>query len=247
MKKTAITLLALASISTGILCAQEEQNTTILRAPIAERPLAEEQIIIMKNTVDEGSDYREQKNEQREPVHQADKHKLGLHAGKKGAKQEFFWKKLPSSSFHWFACCNEDGSIIEIEDGSRWKLAPGYRISNWRAGDSIVITLNRSWFSDLSYYIVNKNTGAYIPAELILGPIAYGPLSHWVVGLDYTQGKVFLEDGTTWKISSTDTPLFNDWQVNDTVIIGQNDSWFSAFETILINVNMNSYIRAQKY
>ena len=114
-------------------------------------------------------------------------------------------------------------------------------------GDPIAITPNHSFLSEYNYYVVNKATGSYVAADLILGPIAFGSYTHWIIGMDYTSGHVYLENGSTWTISSNDLFIFNDWAINDTIILGSNDSWFSCYDNLLINVNMNNYVRARKY
>ncbi|MCX6989461.1 MAG: hypothetical protein NTX49_00090, partial [Chlamydiae bacterium] len=77
--------------------------------------------------------------------------------------------------------------------------------------------------------------------------IAFGSYTHWIIGMDYTSGHVYLENGSTWTISTNDLFIFNDWAINDTIILGSNDSWFSSYDSLLINVNMNNYVRARKY
>jgi hypothetical protein len=56
---------------------------------------------------------------------------------------------------------------------------------------------------------------------------------------------VSLEDNSSWKVADDDGFILEEWEANDTIIIGSNDSWFSAYDTILINVNMNNYVRAK--
>jgi hypothetical protein len=62
---------------------------------------------------------------------------------------------------------------------------------------------------------------------------------------------VFLLSGmgekTHWDISSGDASMLREWAPNDYVIIGYNSGWDSSCECILINVNMNSTVRAKQF
>jgi len=148
------------------------------------------------------------------------------------------------------------GDSLELEDGSWWKVASGDTqiAASWGAFDpytrmgkpEVLIYPNTSWFSSYTYKIVNKN-GTSIKANLSVGPIAFGEFTHWITGIDYYSGAVYLENGSRWNISGTDGFVFNNWQVNDTIIVGVNDSWFSSYDFILINVNMNNYLKAKQY
>ena len=82
---------------------------------------------------------------------------------------------------------------------------------------------------------------------ILFNPIAFGPYTHWIIGMDFRSGHVYLENGTTWTISSNDLFIFNEWAINDTIILGSNDSWFSNYDSLLINVNMNNFVRARNY
>lgn len=148
----------------------------------------------------------------------------------------------------WLNSISIFGDSIEFGDGSQWKISSNdaYKVLYWRAGDPLVITPCESWFSSYRYYITNKNTYETVSANLFLGPIAFGTYTHWIVGIDFVSRQLFLENGAAFKISSEDIYLFNDWAINDTIILGVNDSWFSAYDYILINVNMNNFAHAKQ-
>lgn len=136
------------------------------------------------------------------------------------------------------------GDTIEFEDGSIWMVYSGdaYKLMNWLPNDPIVITSNHSWFSSYNFRLTNQNTGASVEANLTLGPIYNGLYTHWIVAIDYYYDIVYLEDGTVWNMSYLDDSIVRKWVVNDTVIIGINDSWLSSSKpNILINVNMLNY------
>lgn len=136
------------------------------------------------------------------------------------------------------------GDSIELEDGSIWSVrgSDAYKTLNWLPSDLIVITPNHSWFSVYNFRLTNQNTGVSVESNLNLGPIYNGPFTHWIVSIDYYHDVVYLEDGSVWNMSYYDGSIVRKWVVNDTVIIGINDSWLSATRpNILINVNMLNY------
>lgn len=232
-----------STVTSAAFC-NESQETSTQHVSVAERSMDEESRRLMKNQRDELPP-----EETYAPAHEerSAQHRQAARALKKGEKKEFFFNNYQSMSPHWLINATYDGSVVELEDGSHWKLSPNYSVFSWKVGDPIVVTPNHSFFSEYNYYIVNKFTGSYVAADLIVGPLTFGPYTHWVIGIDYASGHVFLENGTTWTVSANDTFVFNDWAINDTVIIGSNDSWFSSYDTILINVNMNNYVRSKKY
>jgi hypothetical protein len=160
-----------------------------------------------------------------------------------------FYGYNSSFSTHWINTISAYGDTIEIEDGSWWKISSSdsYTALSWRPGDQVSITPNSGWFSSYTYCLTNRNTGSYVKANLNVGPVAYGANSHWINSIDYLTGHVFLENGTCWCISNNDSYIFREWAPNDCIIIGLNDSWFTSYDHILINVNMNTFLRAKQY
>ncbi|MBS0630012.1 MAG: hypothetical protein JSS30_07320 [Verrucomicrobia bacterium] len=149
------------------------------------------------------------------------------------------------------------GNVIKIDDGSEWVFdrADSQILRTWKAGHQIIITPNQHLLSGshYTYVITNTELGDSVNVNLFLGPVAFGHQTSWVVGIDQNSGKIYIINGrgerTVWEVSSSDMYLIKDWKVNDTVIIGENDSWlwaFSSYKSMMINVNMNHYIRAQQ-
>lgn len=139
------------------------------------------------------------------------------------------------------------GELVEIEDGSRWYVAPEdrYKTLNWYTSDAVVITPNYSWFSLYDYQMINQNTGATIRVNLNIGPFHNGIFTHWVIGFDDILGLVYLEDGSVWNVSPYDDNITKLWLHEDRVIIGVNTGWDSDIRpNILINVRKLNYIRA---
>ncbi|NGX38293.1 MAG: hypothetical protein K1000chlam2_01466 [Chlamydiae bacterium] len=158
--------------------------------------------------------------------------------------------------YHWIENIPQE-NIVEIEDGSEWIFDKNdaHVLRNWRASDTIVISPKGNWLwsSNYAYVMTNKDLSSSINVNLMLGPIAFGPRSTWIIGLDDNLGQVYVLNGqgdrTVWEVSHTDLYLFKEWQHDDTLIIGENDGWlwwFSAYNCIIINVNSNHFVRARQ-
>ena len=163
---------------------------------------------------------------------------------------------ISPSLFHWIDNFPQD-NIIKTEDGAEWIFdnSNNYLLRTWHLGDTIVITPKGRWIwgSNYSYVMTNKDLGTSIDVNLFLGPVAFGNYSTWIVGIDKNLGQIYLLNGqgerTVWEVSNVDLYLFQDWEVNDTLIVGQNDSWlwwFSSYNHIILNVNMNHNVRARQ-
>lgn len=160
------------------------------------------------------------------------------------------------SLYHWIDLFPQE-NIVKTEDGAEWIFDQNdsYIIRTWRPDDVVVIAPKGKWIwgSNYSYVMTNKDLGASVDVNLFLGPVAHGSLSTWIVGIDQNNGQVYVLNGqqerSVWEISNVDLYLFKNWEVNDTLIVGVNDSWmwwFSSYNHILINVNMNHYVRARQ-
>lgn len=158
-------------------------------------------------------------------------------------------RQANTKHYHWANSIINFGDLVELEDGSKWSVARTevYKVSSWRTLDTIFISPNRNWFSSYKYCISNPAAGSSVETDLYHGPVPFGPYTHWVVALDKYAGHVFLEDGSSWSVSYDDWKLFDKWLINDFVIIGCNDSWFSSYEYILINVNAEHHISVNPF
>lgn len=160
-----------------------------------------------------------------------------------------------SSSHHWLTAVtilNNDQYTLELEDGSVWKVSSydGVKAINWRANDPLTITQNNRWFSQHEYRIINKSNGTSVEATLYLGPVEFGEFSRFIVGIDYARGEILLNDSTQWEISYLDSQIFEDWALNDYIIIGTNSNtsiWDSGSDVLLLNVNLNNACRAKQF
>lgn len=140
-----------------------------------------------------------------------------------------------------------DGRSVTLQDGSCWAIASSdaYKTHDWLASDTVLIFPSHSWFSNYQYVLLNQQTGRTCKANLTLGPLYNGVHTHWVVAVDYLTREIVLEDGSYWKIAGGDNKTLNKWLVNDTVMVGINDTWLSSYPNILINVNMLNYVEAE--
>jgi|GEM_PF-1538031 len=160
------------------------------------------------------------------------------------------------SLYHWIDFFPQD-NIVKTEDGAEWIFdsSDPSILRTWRSGDTIVIAPKGRWLwgSNYSYVMTNKDLGNSIDVNLFLGPIAFGSYSTWIVGVDQNLGQIYVLNGQgergVWEISNVDLYLFKEWEINDTLVVGQNDSWlwwFSSFNHIIVNVNMNHNVRARQ-
>lgn len=154
---------------------------------------------------------------------------------------------------HYLIGVSPDGRFIELEDKSRFDIAPGsnYQVLRWLGDQTYTITPNYNWFSylDYAYTIINNETGESVKANLIVGPELSNPYTKYIISINYTLGLAYLSDGTVWEVAGDDTSYFNEWAVNDIVIIGDYSPWFYClypYDSILINVNMNHYVHAKQ-
>jgi len=139
-------------------------------------------------------------------------------------------------------------NTIELEDGSFWKVNgfDMHKLRSWASNDVLTIIPN-SWPFSGEYKITNRTTGDSIAADLFIGPIAFGPSTHWIVSIDPWLNRVYLENGTYWDVRSLDSHLLSQWALNDTVILGRGgNEWFGFHDSTLINVNMNQHAYANQ-
>lgn len=140
------------------------------------------------------------------------------------------------------------GDVIRLEDGSEWAVRYSDRNNtlDWYTSDRLIITPNHDWFSSYDYRINNESTGAVVRVNLITAPYYNGVFTHWIVAIDYTHKQVCLEDGSVWSISVWDGAELSRMALEDTIIIGTNDSWFkSSRPNILINVDTLEFVKAR--
>ncbi len=147
-----------------------------------------------------------------------------------------------------------NGTAIEIDDGSLWRIMPEQNITSkkWMLDRkdkvTVVITQNTNWFfyKDYTYKLINTKTNETVYANMYLGPIVDSEFTHTIIDINQKKGELVLENNSTWKVSSSDMKIFEDWALYDAIVVGVNSSWLSRKKMLLINVNMNNYVRADQ-
>ena len=139
-------------------------------------------------------------------------------------------------------------TVVELEDGSQWKASfnDSYQLSTWRAHDWIMITPKHWGKNEYSYYLNNYTAGSYVEVNLVLGPLVGGVYTNTICGMDLNYGKIYLSNGTYWQVAQGDLESISDWTIGHSIIFGSNDSWFSSYRALLINVNLNESIFAKE-
>jgi hypothetical protein len=151
-----------------------------------------------------------------------------------------------------------DVNLIRISDGSQWKINPEDlgKMYTWKAEQVVGIEVdNDSWSSAMSwgktyiYRLVNVSNSSEVRVLPFKGPDVDGPY-YQVIGLQKPGLSVSLNDGSTWSISPNDAALFQEWALGDGLILGSvKKGWFRCcdkYDSILINVASNHYIRAKR-
>jgi len=169
---------------------------------------------------------------------------------KKGfSDEDLISKKIYYNShdgaYHFPVAVTYLGDEVTLEDGSIWKVASWdkWKTLNWLTTDTILVTQNKYMFSSYKFMLVNQDTGKEVEVNLALGPIYSGCYTRWIVSVDSWNDQILLNDGSLWEMSSIDYFITKNWFVNDTVIIGVNESSSVLRPNILINVNMLNYAR----
>ncbi len=137
----------------------------------------------------------------------------------------------------------EDGSAWSVSGKDQWKTANTGAYNMWLSGDTVFVMQNKWKYTGYQFMLYNVNTGQEVEVNLSLGPVYNGLFTHWIVAIDYFNRLITLENGTCWSMSFFDSPVVNQWFINDTVIIGINQDSLSWNSSILINVNTLTFAK----
>lgn len=161
--------------------------------------------------------------------------------------QELQAKKIYYTShegaFHRAVCVTYNGDQLTLEDGSVWSVASWdrWKTNDWLSSDTIMVSQNKWYFSSYQFMLINQNTGKEVEVNMLLGPLYAGYYTYWITGIDHFSNKVYLNDGSIWQMDAFDYAIIDQWLLNDTVIIGVNETANYFNPNILINVNMLNY------
>lgn len=153
---------------------------------------------------------------------------------------------------HYLFSTQTDGQMIEMDDGSIWKINYYHRyvVHRWRSGDALEISQTYNTRGD-RFWISNKSLGSYVSAELSAGPIVNHSGTNHLLYVDGQNVSIVSNVGiqTNYFVDTRDAYLISSWQANQAIIVGKNNvSWFNWFEVsdvILINVEQNAFVRAK--
>ncbi len=144
------------------------------------------------------------------------------------------------------------GDVIALGDGSSWRIDPEYldEARTWQPGDALVLSPNYNsalYPSAYAYWFKNLRTNNYAAVNLKQEPREMGSFSHRVCHVDKENGVIFIENRVGFEVDRRDRWLSEEWDLNDHIIVGVSNVWFGSFEYILLNANLNHYVRAKLY
>ncbi len=166
------------------------------------------------------------------------------------------WSKSHFSSCQNYYCyrlnkIDANSYEIELQDGSIWHFNPkqAMEASRWGVQDRLIIEENNYVFSsqDYPYRVTNVSRGRYLEAVLKFGPFETSQYRRTIDGIDHSHGQVFLSDGSTWSVEKGQGKIFDQWKVGHTIIVGINNTWWTDYSTLLINVDKASYAHAKEF
>ena len=152
----------------------------------------------------------------------------------------FFADPYPNSTHHP-VLYSPAGDIVQLEDGSIWRVADedAPSVCSWLASDAIQISPNYSWWSSYPFRMQNIDTGCCVQVGLKMGPFYDSIFTRWIVSVNHSTQELWLNDGSHWKVSGLDKSIFQKWLRDDPIVVGSNDDWLSyKMPNILINVNL---------
>ena len=226
----------LAMMSASLLMAEEIENTVEIqqevvceREPVGTRPIS----------------HQERMNHQAKRASRDDEAKANPASAVRALKIEY---SSHMGAFHHPAMITPLGDMVELEDGSRWlvNFSDRFKTYNWLTSDTLKITPNHTWFSSYYFRITNLNTNESIEVNLFERPFYNGIFTYWIIAIDYFTQQICLNDGSVWDLSSFDYDVYKKWILNDTIILGHNDGFFSSSRpNILINCDTETYVEAR--
>jgi|GEM_PF-6295640 len=142
---------------------------------------------------------------------------------------------------------------FKTEDDSTWYVAPSSQatVAWWVTGDPIVL-YPRGWtwcWDNYKFYFFNTRTQTSAEVYLFDGPLNRGYYTKEIVSIDLTYGTIRLTDDTYWEVENAFvlTTSHKEWYGGQAIIVGLNNSKYSVFDRILLNVERGIYVPARQY
>lgn len=254
MKFTALRTILMLCAACGVMTtAHGVENDEQPRIPVGERSLPpaekkafdDEQYQIVKEAVENGAEATDSSGEESRIEETIVVGNDDEQVAQKSLEAKTNYVTTHEGALHRPVSVSLFGDFVELEDGSIFTVRPEDRMYtlDWLITDTILILPGSTW-AYYDYELVNTNTGVVVQVDLTVGPIYNGIYTHWIVGIDYYNHRICLEDGSLWDVLFWDRGKVDSWLVGDTVLIGVNDGWFNGSRpNILINVNLNQDIK----
>lgn len=260
MNKELIILVAITAFVSTLLSSEEkpvvvgqEERTFQEEKPVVvgheERTFQEEIAVVQEQQKEE---IRFQEDNQVEITDPEDKVEIFT----SGAYDDWVHK----GCYHNVISKGADGLTIDTEDGATWSVSDRYKYivkGKWNDGDSIIIGTSSYFFSNslskdsYRFEAFNRRNQTRVKINLSQGPFPSKCRALTRVD-DY--GRIHLNDGSCWQVSSLDTGLLPKWKwegkegsERHSIIIGLNNTFDSSWNPyILLNVDTNDYVRVRQ-
>lgn len=146
--------------------------------------------------------------------------------------------RLHINSFNHIYGFNDDGSKIEMFDGSKWKVQVGrYKVLHWAQDNEIFIKPAYFWYTSTKYILYNRTLDQVIEADLSSCPRSDSSYTYKITYIDSFNKLIILSDNTVWQMGLSAN--FKSWQIGDRILIGVNNHWRTTTSPqILINVEI---------
>lgn len=237
LKKSCLSFLAMAMVASAFLAASQELRPMLTN---------EERILQRVERLHHEREMQARSQEIGEELDFAqDGENEALNLQVASIQNDFVTKH--DAALHKLKIVSIFGDYVTLDDGIKYKVnsKDADKVLNWLLSDRIII-LPPSIFSSYDYILLNTSTGAKVEVKQ-LEPLPGQMLNAYtILGVDYAQGRIALQDGSIWNVYWFDGPGLKRWFVGDMTTIGVNDGYFTKknYANILINVNINEYVRA---
>ena len=148
---------------------------------------------------------------------------------------------------------SSDYSIIQLQDGTLWAIDPKdiSRVYYWQGNHRLYVTLNRWYFTQNKFEIVNTDLEQIVEANLLSEPI-YN--FRYIYMINYDDDIIGLKEGydvfgnpvySRWRIDHSQHFLINRWDPDDKIIVVANVGFSKMYNLyVLFNFRTNDFAYA---